>query len=122
MMKNSSEGSYCEPLKKSAALTLLKDLIVNTDYWENLKAYKEECKSPVDKLCDKYYTGFMSRKEAILRHHKTKIKEVKKCTRATEENVAMMYENVYEGMVEAAVAVRFKVRLSLRAVDPLNIN
>jgi hypothetical protein len=105
-------------LTKTSVLALANDLIADTEYWENLKAYKEQCKIPVDKLGGRWYTGFMTRQEAILRCHKTRIKDVKQRTWVTEENFAMMYDNVYEAMVEAGVAVRLEAEVGSEGGRP----
>ncbi len=46
----------------------------------------------------------MKRHETVLKQHKTKVKDVKRCTWVTEDNFQSMYDNVYEAMVEAGVA------------------
>ncbi len=93
-----------EPLSKTLVINLANDLISDTDYQERVKVFKAHHKITDGNLGGRWYHGFMKRNEAILKHHKTKVKDVKWRTWVTEENFQAMYDNVYEAMVEAGVA------------------
>jgi len=69
-----------EPLSKTLVINLANDLIADTDYKERVKAFKARHKIADGNLGDRWYQGFMKRNDAILKRHKTKIKDVKRRT------------------------------------------
>jgi hypothetical protein len=69
-----------EPLSKTLVMNLANDLISDTDYQEWVTVFK---------ACHKIRDG-----KAILKCHKTKVKDVKHHTWVTEENFQAMYNNM----------------------------
>jgi hypothetical protein len=111
-----------EPLSKTLVINLANDLIADTDYKERVKAFKARHKIADGNLGDRWYQGFMKRNDAILKRHKTKIKDVKRRTWVTEENFQAMYDNVYEAMVEAGVAEELPEPVQLQSGRPTKYN
>ncbi len=69
-----------EPLSKTLVINLANDLISDTDYHEWVKVFQAHHKITEGNLGECWYHGFMKRNEAILKCHKTKVKDVKWCT------------------------------------------
>ena len=97
------------PLDRNQVILLANDLMKGTIYQERLALYKKKhtCADEVDKVGVRWYYNFMRRNGHILKSVVTRTCDSKRWDYIRRENFEIMYDCVYEKMVEAGVAMKF---------------
>jgi hypothetical protein len=101
-----------QPLTKGQLISLAESLIDGTDFQERMIDFK--CNRKIFKrkqvsgsvVGSRWYELFLRRHSNVLKRTKGRVRDVNRHNWCTYENFEIMYENVYDAMVEAKVAVK----------------
>lgn len=112
------------PLDRDQVISLTNDLLKNTNELERLKSYKQRHTSSnaVESVGKKWYDNFMQRHDHIIKRVASRNSDVKRKQYITRENFKMMYDCVYERMVDAGVAQKFESEVLYDANGEITIN